>query len=119
MDISLSESIENKNKISPFWWLKKKETKDGLRSLRYKTGKIVLNGYVLVFSPNHPYKNRQNYVFEHRLVMEKHLGRYLTKKERIHHKNGIKSDNRIENLYLCKNNGEHLKQFHKFNSFHN
>ena len=47
---------------------------------------------------------------QHRLVMEAYIGRYLNKEEIIHHINGNKSDNRIENL-LITNNHEHL-QYH-------
>lgn len=66
------------------------------------------NGYVYVLAPDHPRlaksvaKKHQGYIPEHILVMENHLGRYLEGDENIHHKNGIRHDNRIENLELWK-----------------
>lgn len=70
---------------------------------------INSQGYILIYSPNHPYKSINNNVLEHRLVMENKIGRFLNPVEQIHHINGIKHDNRIENLILCKNNSEHMK----------
>jgi hypothetical protein len=71
-------------------------------SYRWKGGAVIRRGYCLRFVPEHPdcQGNTRQYVLEHRLVMEEHLGRYLTKQERVHHKNGDTLDNRIENLEL-------------------
>lgn len=72
----------------------------------------IKSGYILRFFPDHPFSNVRGYVYEHRLVMEEHLGRYLDKKEVVHHINGNNTDNSIDNLQLFINNSEHIK-FHK------
>ncbi len=66
----------------------------------WKGGKIKTHGYYALLRPDHPYADKRGYVFEHRLVMEKHLGRYLRRDEVVHHKNGKKDDNRLSNLVL-------------------
>lgn len=67
------------------------------------------DGYILVKTFIHPFRNSHDFIPQHRLVMEQSLGRYLDPKEIVHHKNQIKDDNRIENLQLCKDDAEHRK----------
>jgi hypothetical protein len=72
----------------------------GSNHYKWKGGRRFRNGYISIQSPNHPYKDSDGYVFEHRLVMEKMIGRYLFPFEIVHHKNGIQTDNRKENLEI-------------------
>jgi len=77
----------------------------------YHPGKAKHNGYVLIYSPDHPCRNKKGYVPEHRLVMEKHLGRLLATTEVVHHVNGFKGDNRIENLVVMSD-VDHVRLHH-------
>lgn len=72
----------------------------GAASANWKGGRYVTKaGYVMVLNPERT-GEKDKYIQEHRLVMQNHLGRKLHKGETVHHKNGVKTDNRIENLQL-------------------
>ena len=93
-------------------WIKKgqrlspeTEFKSRGKNGRYK---VKASGYILVYSPKHPNKTSADCVFEHRLEVEKYLGRYLTKDQVVHHINHIKDDNNIKNLEVI-NKKEHSK----------
>lgn len=67
----------------------------------WKGGRSISgSGYVMLRMPEHPEALPNGYVFEHRIVMERTLGRRLSADERVHHKNEIKADNHPDNLEL-------------------
>lgn len=86
----------------------------------WKGGKLVRkDGYILVYAPdNHPYGitkqkgSRNKYILEHRLVMERHIGRYLLPEEVVHHIDENPSNNDISNLQLFATQADHISQGH-------
>ena len=108
-----------------------REMPKGEKSKLWKGGYCNLtNGYKLIivkpddfFYPMVGHRNDgYGYMREHRLVMAKHLNRCLLPWEIVHHKNGVKNDNRLENLRLLPSQAKHLssiaivKKFNQLNA---
>ncbi len=79
-------------KLTIYDWTHKKE----------KTG-------IPFYKPDHPFRNSHNYIFEHRLVIEKQIDRYLQAGEPVHHINKIRNDNRPENLMAFISDSAHQR----------
>ena len=76
----------------------------------WKGGKTKRDGYIFIRKPNHPFANGCGYVREHRLVVEKQIGRYLLPKEKTHHL-GAKDDNKPQMLMAFVSHSAH-RRFH-------
>jgi len=89
---------------NPFYGKKHtEETKRKISEKNWKGGKSVHQGYVLI-------RRKNKYVKEHRLVMEKTIGRRLRPEEIVHHKDGNRENNHIHNLELCESQSEHISK---------
>jgi hypothetical protein len=101
-----------------------KRNQYGLNNTNWNGGKKTLNGYIMIRKVDHP-RNVNGYVPKHILIMEEKLGRRLklfgfnnTNNETVHHINGNKKDNRIDNLKLMKL-GDHVGLHNKLRDYSN
>lgn len=84
----------------------------GIKHPMWKGGRTKANGegYMMLWMPHHPSCDKRGYILEHRYLMEQKLGRYLNSSEEVDHINGIKDDNRLDNLKLFNSHTEHIKE---------
>lgn len=71
--------------------------------------RITSEGYVEIYIPEHPNASVRGTVYEHRLVMEEQIGRYLASEESVHHIDECKENNHPSNLMLFASEADHQR----------
>ena len=88
---------------------KYRQSKLGAKNPNWQGGRtITVQGRIKILKPEHPRADKSGYVFRSIVVMEGKVGRYVSRKEVVHHISGNKIDDRPENLWLFKNTNVHL-----------
>ena len=85
------------------------KAKKGKHLLSAKGIRKHSSGYIRRLVPKHPFADKSGYVYEHRLIVEKQIGRYLHRWEVAHHINGIKNNNKPQNLMAFRNQKTHIE----------
>ncbi len=84
------------------------EFRSGESAHGWKGGRLLHEGRVLVQSSNHPRAQQRGYVFEHILVAERALGKFLPSGAVVHHVDSVPSNNENNNLVICQNQAYHM-----------
>lgn len=101
----ISFTLEHRKNIS--------DAKKGEKHPRWKGGVIEGLGYFLQKEPSHPSANVNGYVLQHRLIVEKSIGRYLKVRELVHHIDENRKNNNLDNLFLFRHQAAH-NRWHRF-----
>ena len=86
----------------------KRRSYKGPGNPKWNGGIRINNGYRMLYRPEHP-NQWQGYVYEHRIVVEAILGRYLEEKESVHHIDSDRQNNNPVNLIVFKNHSAHIR----------
>lgn len=74
----------------------------------------TINGYPIIYRPNHPRCNRDGYIYQHTEIAENKIGRFLKPEEVVHHKDKNRKNNNFKNLIIFATKSDHTS-FHRQN----